>query len=177
MFAFISPGSNIDDKTGLYSMVICQKTDSKYAYFYPDYHFIVANKKEDISDEEIAELKRINDWGQNIDETKMTKVKIQRKKNQGNYGGTSNSKIFRDEVDFENETLSFYTLGVDVDNRCLYYVRVFDNSHNYKRSYIILLNDDYSYEDSYLQELKDIWNYQDQLKEFKKINNWELYVE
>jgi hypothetical protein len=102
MFAYISNGSYICGKTGLYSVIICQKTDSEYSCFYPDYHFVVNDKKEEISEDEIAALKTRNDWNQDIDESKMTKVRIVRSRKQNNSGGSRKTKIFKDKVDFSN---------------------------------------------------------------------------
>jgi len=178
MFAFTSRVSRIDDKSGLYSIMICQKTDSKYSYYYPDYHFVVAHKKEEITKEEIAVLKNKNDWDKDIDESKVTKVRIARSKKQNNSGGSRKEKIFKDKVDFKNETIAFVGLGTDKDNRWLYYAEILDKEHNYnyKRAYMIILNEDYSYKDSYLQQVDDVWNYQEQLKKFKELNHWSLYV-
>jgi len=183
MFAFISWGSNIDTKADgiidnpeLYSIIICQKTDSEYSYYYPDYHFVAAHTKKEITKDQIAALKIRNDWEKDINESKMTKVGIVRNKKQNNSGGSRKEKIFKGKVDFENETLSFIGFGKDKDNRWLYFVRVLDNVSNYKRSYMLILNKDYSYKDSYLQQVDDVWNYQEQLKKFKELNNWSLYV-
>ena len=58
-----------------YSLVICQKSDDNYAYFYPDYNFISISIEEYLYDyevleavdsfpvDEIEELKTKNDWG------------------------------------------------------------------------------------------------------------------
>ena len=177
MFAFISEFSAIDEKPGLYSVMICQKTDSEYSYIYPDYHFVAAHIKEEISEEKIATLKTINDWNNDIDESKMTKVRIVRSKQKNNSRGSRKEKIFKDVVDFDNETISLYGLGTDKENRWLYYVRIFNKDNSYKRSYMLILNEDYTYESTYLQQIDDVWNYQDQLKAFKELNHWSLYVE
>lgn len=167
------------DKNGLCSLMICQKTDEKYAYFYPDYHFVLANTKEEFTKERTENLKIINDWNQEMDDKKLTKVKIERTKDIDNYAGSQKTKIFEDKdlVDFEIENIIMTRLGVDKEKRGLYYVDFTDKEHNYLRSYMLILNEDYSYEDTYLEEIEDVWNYQEQLKEFKELNNWSLYVE
>jgi len=177
MFAFTSKWANIDEKIGLYSVMICQKTDSKYSYFYPDYHFVTAHTKEEISEDEITALKNRNDWNKDIDESKMTKVRISRRKKLNSVAGSREKKVLENVVDFDNETVVFGGLGTDKDNRWLYYVWVDDKDHKYKRSYMLILNEDYTYESTYLQQIDDVWNYQDQLKEFKELNHWSLYVE
>mgnify|MGYP007005628935 FL=1 len=177
MFAFISKFSAIDERPGLYSIMICQKTDSEYSYFYPDYHFVTAHTKEEIYEDEIIALKNKNDWNMDIDESKMTKVRISRRKKLNSVAGSREKKIFKDVVDFDNETISLYGLGTDKENRWLYYVRIFNKDNSYKRSYMLILNEDYTYESTYLQQIDDVWNYQDQLKAFKELNHWSLYVE
>jgi hypothetical protein len=62
-----------------YSLVISQKSDSEYVYFYPDYNFI-SSEDEVFSDEETEVLKRKNDWGKEINEDKCTKTNIVTKK-------------------------------------------------------------------------------------------------
>lgn len=178
MFAYISH-DKIDDTSGVYSIMVCQKTDSKYAYFYPDYHFVVAHTKEDITDKQIETLIETNDWNKALDETKMMKVKIVRRREQKNGRGSREEKIFKETntVDFNNEKIIMSGLGKDKDNRWLFFVRITDMEYQYLRSYMLILNEDYSYEDTYLEEIEDVWNYQEQLKEFKELNNWSLYVE
>lgn len=163
------------DKSGLYSIMICQKTDSKYAYYYPDYNFITAPTREDISEEEILELKARNDWEKELDESKIIKVKIVRKREKENSRDSRKFEIFKNKVNFDNEEINMFSLGKDKNNRWLYYAIVQDREkHKYKRSYMLILNKDFSYQDSYIQQAEDIWNYQDQLKRFKEINNWVL---
>ena len=47
----------------------------KICILYSDYNFITAPTSEDISEEEILELKARNDWEKELDESKMTKLK------------------------------------------------------------------------------------------------------
>jgi hypothetical protein len=179
MFSFNSKVTSIDDTTGVYSIMICQKTQGEYTYYYPDFNFIVAHNKEEITEDEIAALKNRNDWNKDIDESKMTKVKITWSKTKDNYSGSKKTKIFKDQkkVDFANEYIEFASLGTDKNKRWLYFVRILDNNNSYKRSYVLILNNDNSYEPSYLQQIDDLWNYQDQLKAFKELNNWSIYEE
>lgn len=179
MFSFNSTVSSIDDTTGVYSIMICQKTQAGYTYYYPDLNFIVAHRKEEITEDEIAALKNRNDWNKDMDESKMTKVRITWSKTKDNFANEKKTKIFKDEkiVDFDNEHIVFVGLGTDKNKRWLYFVWVLDNNYKFKRSYVLILNSDNSYEPSYLQQIDNVWNYQDQLKAFKELNNWSLYEE
>lgn len=143
LFAFVSNDSPVNDyETGFYSIIICQKTDSKYAYYYSDYNFITAPTSEDISEAEILELKARNDWEKELDESKMTKVKIEELELSDDRKKTD---IFKNLVDFENERVyDIISLGKDQNNRWLYYAIVQDRKdYEYKRSYMLILNKDF----------------------------------
>ncbi|MCI8596722.1 MAG: hypothetical protein HFE35_07950 [Clostridia bacterium] len=80
------------------NLVICQFSDSEYAYYYPNTTYISAplcegnriyiygknspatidNPLNDFTDEEIEELKQKNDWGQELDLEKCEKAPIVR---------------------------------------------------------------------------------------------------
>ena len=54
------------------AVVVCQKYDENYVYFYEDQSYIMT----DFSSEQIERLKRQNDWDQQFDEQKMSKRPI-----------------------------------------------------------------------------------------------------
>lgn len=55
------------------AIVICQKLDDHYVYFYEDKNYLAY----EYTETDIAELKIKNDWDQPLNEDKMTKCKIQ----------------------------------------------------------------------------------------------------
>ena len=74
-------------------LLIMQKTDDKFAYYYQDINYLIGNGKmfeyendfdaaidNGFSNSEMEELKELNDWGREFDETKFIKVEITRKK-------------------------------------------------------------------------------------------------
>ena len=181
LFSFSSPGISMQrgKDSGLYSVMICQKTDDTYSYFYPDYHFVVRNKDEEITEGEINSLKERNDWNREIDNSKMVHVKFTCKKD--NIGGITGedrdeTKIFDGKVDDEKEQVQMIRLGIDGKKRSLYLASILihgEKSYICERSYLVILNADYTYDSRIcLQEVEDIWNYQDQLKAFKELNDW-----
>lgn len=54
--------------------VICQKTEKNQTYYYEDFCYYVCQEGTQISDTELALLKKQNDWGKPLDEERMTSV-------------------------------------------------------------------------------------------------------
>ena len=139
MFSFCAYGYSIENNDNLYSIIICQKSDLKYTYYYPDCNYIVAPTKNEISEEEICELKEKNDWDKELNQSKMIKAKITRRKEMDNSASPEKRKIFNGDVNFDNEYITFISLGKDKDYRWLYYVTILDHDYNYIRSYMLIL--------------------------------------
>jgi len=183
LFSFYSWGFSIGENPDLYSVLICQKTDDEYVYFYPDYQFVLSSTKNGISEKEIDELKEKNDWGKELDESKMLRARItKKKKNATSVVKPKERQIFTDLIDFEVETVVMIRLGMDKNKRNLYYVsvcnRTAESGFGFDRAYMLIINEDNSFDGSHcLQELEDPWKYQDQLKAFKELNDWVLSEE
>lgn len=181
-----------------YSLLICQKSDDKYAYYYPDYNFISAdytsssNVENIFTSDEINELKYLNDWENEINEDKCVKVEIISKKDQPkitedkkkqfellfkkvakNTGYKGNDSIFRYAIyctsDNYGRTLYYaYGVGRDVNGE-----GVTPNSLTRYFDLVIIFNPDGTYnEDICVIELSDKYKYQADLKQFKHINGW-----
>jgi len=70
--------------TGHSALVIMQKTDGRYAYFYPYNNFILSSSQTDVSDEDIEVFKALNSWNQELSNSdKFEKVEITRRKENG----------------------------------------------------------------------------------------------
>jgi len=181
LFSFYSSEILFGGEKGIYSIMVCQKTDEKNTYFYPDYQFVFANSEEKISEQDINLLRRRNDWGKELDESKMVKVKnTEKKRNVGSSISSREKKIFEGLIDFETRMVILTRLGMDKEKRNLYYVSVRDKENDYafERAYILILNEDNTFDGNVcLQEVKNPWNYQDQLKAFKELNDWVLSEE
>lgn len=162
----------------LNSIMICQKHDSNYVFYYPDYHFVVASTIEEISEDDIAKLKEENAWDEPLNQSKMSKVKISERK--GSYVTSSPlEKYMNGEFDEETEMLVGREYWPDEYGSVLYYVdalKVEEDSSRRLRSYMVILNED-APEKNDFELIEDIWHYQTQFKEFKERNNWEMYVE
>jgi len=171
-----------DNDISAYSLIISQKSDGKYVYFYPDYNFISAPKNS-FSTEAVAGLKQANDWGNEIDLNKCVKVEIVRQKMAGPI------------TDRQLSDLYFKAFGEDSGN---YRASTFFITDDYGRSIYLgygwheqkgqtddgttiyktlLFNPNGSYDESKcIMELSDIHNYQDALKAFKMQNGWNMPV-
>jgi len=165
-----------------YSLMISQKSDDEYTYFYPDYNFISVEEskwqhtatlgppEDDFTTEEIEELKRNNDWNKPINIDRCIKAKIVREKEMG-------------QIEYkELEKLYYETLGENAGPHPRHRIH-FLVTDNYGRSVyllegnseaatVIVFQPDGSYEEHGIMELKELQNYQDELKEFKELNGW-----
>jgi len=171
-----------------FSYLICQKEDGAYVYYYADYSFISKewNGLElPFTNEEIEELKMENDWGKEINEEKLVKVEISRKKNEPNV------KIERKDYDIlfqkiaeekgrKGDGTMVYPYPIyltsDTYGRLIYYATAIHkdmDKEDVELHLVIIFNPDGSYdEDTCVLELKDLYNYQDDLKDLKEANNW-----
>jgi len=182
------------EETTTYSILILQKSDEVYSYYYEDYNFIskefqIGNNY--FSTDKIDELKKINDWNKEINESKCTKVKIETKKSvpdlkftEAQFESTFKkiAKLNGYEVKYKIYRSSLY-LTSDNYGRALYYAwgigRDVDggglgpNSPHVRFDIVLIINQDGTYdEDYYVMQIEDLYTYQDILKEFKELNKW-----
>jgi len=164
------------------AILVCQKADRDYAYFYPDYNFIAASKQKDPSvpedyftSDEIEALKEINDWNREPDESKYIRARITTTKSNG---------PVKDKT-----VMEFYTeiLGSDVSTRTRSGVKYLTTDEYGRSIYLgygtygssrvvcLLFNPDGTYDatNGALEITRDeLYGCQDRLKEFKKLNGW-----
>lgn len=55
--------------------VVCQKTDSAYAYYYSNIHYLLVPRETTPSENMLANLKQENDWGEALRTDKMSKIR------------------------------------------------------------------------------------------------------
>ena len=166
-----------------YSLLISQKSDDKYVYFYPDYNFIsipsdyIPNPDPQLAPEDrfsaeaIEELKRRNDWNMEINLDKCVKVNIVRQKEDGPVSNGDLRQLYNlalgeDAYRYQNSTF----LIADEYGRSIY---LGHGKFASGRWVVMLFQPDGSYDESRcLMELPDTQNYQDELKAFKELNDW-----
>lgn len=164
----------------LFILLICQKSDEIYSYYYDDYCFFIFRNESDITNEQIVKLKEMNDWNKELNDEKLTKVKSsfdqlicsdERNK-------ALNEKFKSYFIPQEGHKYFFYPITIDQDGKQLFFIRNFklqtgNDTVGYFETYIMILNEDDTFnEDTFLQKLDDEYNYQEQLHDFKKLNNW-----
>ena len=76
-----------DHPTPMEIIFICQKITFAYVYYYEDIHYLIS----DYTAEDILRLKETNDWGKELNESKMSRREIS-----AAMGGYVNSKIYLD---------------------------------------------------------------------------------
>jgi len=169
----------------IYSILICQKTEGKYVYYYPDNCFLLykgdgskslegeelVNKAwELMSDQDLGQLQAKNDWEKPIDETHCSKTRITRT------NIISASKTIKSEFRqaFLNgiqpdQVEGFIYLTSDNYNRQIYFSRIYEADGSYGDGHAVMF-----YPSGYFNYVKitDFLHYQDAMKEFKVKNNW-----
>lgn len=169
-----------------YSLLISQKSDDEYVYFYPDDNFISLSREElhtfdeqakpenSFSEEAISILKRKNHWDMEMDTEHCMKYKITRKKEEGPVLKRLQKQLYEKALgeDAYNYKYSMDYFISDRYNRSIYLARGKASS---KRYLVMLFQSNDSYDEStYLMELKDLQNYQEELRAFKSLNNWNM---
>ena len=175
-----------------FSYLICQKTDETYAYYYPDYNFIIKEwNGADVpfSKEEIDDLKSKNDWEKELDEKGLTRIEIARQQKEPEekmerkdftvfFQKTAEEKG-RGEDKIHVNYVCYLTS--DTYGRAIYYASGGCGDpygDHLELDLAIIFNPDGSYkEETCILELTDLYHYQDDLKEFKELNNWNRALE
>lgn len=181
-----------------YSLLICQKSNDKYSFYYPDYNFISAEYKSNsiveniFTTDEINELKYLNDWDKEINENKCVKVEIISKKDQPRITKDKENqfellfnKVARNSGYKGNDTIFRYATYCSSDNygRTLYYAYgvgrdmngegVNPNSLSRDFELVIIFKQDGTVDETIcIMELSDNYKYQTELKQFKDLNSW-----
>ena len=159
-------------------LIISQKTENDFVYYYPDYNFILTEKSDrfsdecaDFSDDEIERLKVLNDWEQEFNSDKCekkaicdTRLEIPLTEDQLNNAIDSHND--------QHGTQRFCYLTEDRYGRFVCFGYVLDDY------FAILFNPDGTYcSDTCFFTPDDFYNYQDEFREFKEQNNWNQPLE
>ena len=183
--------TRIYDDGNLWAILIQQKTDNKYVYYYPDFSFIVQKWPESVSwhhDQLLEEVREImtveaietlkvqNDWGQPINESQLIKSRIARRNGKGIYADnlipkSALQKVYDKMCIYGSPRIEafFDYLTSDDYDRHICFFRTADIDWNITNYYVVMFKPDNSYE---IAEIFDLWNYQEELKAFKEGNDW-----
>ncbi len=155
-------------------VMVCQKYDSEYAYYYPDFCFMATDAKyaKHVNLDEFDELKVINDWNLPLDDSKMKKVDF----NEDTRGRKRYNVVGKFTSHFSNPQQEYQTIWDDY-GRSLYYVKdsYDEKTHTWSARYFIIIQADGSYyKDVGIVKQESIDSYQNQLREFKAANHWDV---
>ncbi|MDE7214021.1 MAG: hypothetical protein K2N42_05530 [Anaeroplasmataceae bacterium] len=186
-------------ESGWYALCIAQAYDEEYVYYYEDFNFIVAERERwnSVSDahftnDEIADLKKLNDFNKEFDETKCIKKEIVTLKKSPKLpkdvekelkvlcedfartsGCKGESSVYRyvEFCTYDNYgRMLFYVFGIHSD---MYGQGVSPDSKNRYFDMAIIFNPDWSFdEENAILELTDLFHYQKELKKFKEYHQW-----
>lgn len=189
MFKCSSSSKMLYDYCGekLQAIVICQKYDDKYSYYYDNYCFVYLRNGSIISDKDIETLKSWNDWNQPLNESKMSKV-------ENTLYPFSGYNMYKEDDIIVN--VSEYLLKFqDAKNSNIKYDLDLSSLDNYKRGLFVIREyninkEEYVFYNSYfvvcdenydiliengqpcILKIEDIVNCQDDLKAIKEQCNW-----
>ncbi len=163
------------------SLVICQHSNEKEVFYYEDINYIVKEQTLyeqniiDFEDEEIEQLKTLNDWNQTINLDKCIKKEITKQKPKIPHEQEVKDNVV-EEFQLDNKEgyalfVNFLTSDSDETNfiiygfiwkndvEGIYFIGVVENSNESikKINFLIPLN---------------VFDYKTEFIEFKKINNW-----
>ena len=154
-------------------LLVSQKEDGNYVYYYADYNFLLVKKEDSNSDEcvafsndDIERLKVMNDWERELDLNKCERKLICDRKNDIPLSG----KQLDMAIDGHNNchgSQNFYYFTEDSYGRFICYGYVLDDY------FAILFNPDLTYnpETCYFVP-SDYYNYQEEFRAFKERNHW-----
>ena len=153
-----------------YAWVIGQKYDDDYVYFYEDICYIT----EDFSDSNVENLKSLNDWGKPLNESKMSRRKLEyydtalkiHTPTSLFYGDVINA--LASNLNVERNSLNAYFCDDNAQNQELYWVSVIIETGETKM-YLAILDDKYNV---VISELEDMDNTKNDIAEFKKSHGW-----
>ena len=158
-------------------LVIIQKVEGDYAYFYPHYNFIISTIEYnwDFTDERIEALKEANSWNQSMsDSSEFVRVRIVRQKGEGPISCDKLFEAFNDIFPDTNlsrgpATSAMVFLRTDNYGRSVYFV-----IGTYGTGvFAILFQPDHSFDlETGMLEITDRINHQTELRLFMEANGW-----
>ena len=163
-------GQNFANHYGITHILVCQYIDyeEELVYYYPENNFEIYLINEQISYEQIEQLKALNDWDKDIDLSRCISKQIGEYKEMNNELKIAN--IFDAlNIDIEQKYKKIILCDTDKNGLKLYAVKLAKDEKTYKIFAFMLKNDDYT--DYDIIEITD-WDYIDVIKSFKIKHNW-----
>ena len=154
-----------------HNLIIAQKSDDEFVYYYEDYNFISKSENE-FSSEDIEALKTANDWNKPINEAKLIKKVIVKEKQENSF----DEKIKDMFIQIVGDKYIFHRAEKLTSNEKGQTLICVETEYSGKDSslyyFVLILDEEGNFDENAIMEITDYNNYQDQLKEFKENNNW-----
>lgn len=157
------------------SLLILQAKNEDSVYYYEDDNFICKEKKSynntvDFEAQEIENLKKVNDWNQDVKIDKCIKKEICYFKKELPIDEKKIVEIFSKEYEGYYSNLTFLLTSDDQGRFiCYSYILIVKESGVEKKYVVTLFDNDLSYS---IFEPLSTYKYQKELQEFKKDNSW-----
>jgi hypothetical protein len=162
------------------ALLVCQKSDEKYAYYYENYSFIISTGDETFSESDTQRLKELNDWGTELVSVKLSKVL-------NSFGPYGKQSFFEPEkaedavksyLDLQTSPLFFTDLiAIDADKRIFYALREYYKSakgYVFGKTYFVISDKAFNIDSvSSIMIVDDIINCQEDMQSFKDRNSWQ----
>ena len=188
--------STADGQKYILSLLICQKSDDDYVYYYPDINYYsvttqyinvghydshrpthVSDPLSKFKEEEIYAIKMKNDWNKEFREEKCIREKIITNKKEIEIDKTLLDGICNDILSKEDYShlASYRFLCEDEYGRKIYGFNLIVRSREYHRYFAVILNPDMTYDrQTFSVEIYGPFNCQNELQELKLKNNWDM---
>ena len=162
-------GNNIST----HSLIISQKTFEGNVYYFPDYNFI-SNSNNEFSDEEINNLKVLNDWNLPLNEEKMVISNIiYNKEDREITNDELIEKIISDNYSNQIDEFALRHCCIwktDANGISLVVVRMERKSEI--KNFLIFLDSEMKFIENRVYYVEDYYNYQNWLKKIKMDIGW-----
>lgn len=169
-----------DTRVSSYSLIISQKVDGGYVYFYPHYNFIALpgetpwlNMEE--FEYEINALKEANNWNQPMDCSDCIRVEVVQQKENSPVPDRTLRQAYNHALGDDAQS------GFGIMNNIVFFrtddygrsIYLGSGTFSSNRFVVMLFQPDGSFDEvTSIMELQDPQNYQSQLREFKELNDW-----
>jgi hypothetical protein len=161
------------------ALLICQKSDRKYAYYYENYSFIISTGEDAFTDSDVQQLKSLNDWGIELAGEKLSKV-ANSFELYGDLTYFEHRKAFdvvKNYLKLQTSTAYFADIiAEDADNKIFFALREYAKSakgYVFGKTYFVISDKDFNIDsENSIMIVDDIINCQQAMQLFKLRNNW-----
>lgn len=173
---------NVASFSYVWGVFVLQKSEDEKVFYYEDICFEVGLSEDDFTDEQLEKLKQDNDWGRELDESKMSSRPLCKYGNKWHKYGFGElhydvvqAAFIASNANIEGNHYTFLLMDEDSEGNQLYNLAVYDSDSEVARgieSYFMILDSTGVFNgDGALMRVEN-YNYGKQLHNFKIENGW-----